>query len=113
MADFAAFESEANSPPGLERVLSTPNGERSSLLKFLRTLYLAYVESAFPVGRPSSESIRLSNRQVRFIWRIVTFRLICIKFRSADACSRRRKAVHRCENPHDIAEARSVLRNEA
>ena len=68
MADFAAFESEANSPPGLGRgVITTPNGEKSSLLKVLRTLYLAYVESAFPVGRPSSESIRLSNRQVRFI----------------------------------------------
>ena len=61
MADFAAFESEASSPPGLGRMLSTSDGEGSLLLKVFHTIYLAYVESAFPVGQPSSNSIRLSN----------------------------------------------------
>ena len=96
MADFATFESEANSPPVCGGCYQHQNGERSSLSKVFRTIYLASVlELAFPVGQPSPESIRLSNKQVCFIWRIVTFRLIRIKFRSADACSRRREAVYR------------------
>lgn len=87
-ADFADFESEANSPSSLGRVLSTSDGERSPLLKAFHTLYLAYIGSPFPAGRPSSESMCLSNKQVRFVWRIVT-------------------------SSPDVVEARALLRNEA
>ena len=45
-------------------------------MQMFHTLYLAHVESVFPVEQHSFESIRLSNRRVHFSCRIVSVRFI-------------------------------------